>query len=159
MNTIHRNNGLRNVLKNWKGEDCDKESDSEDAPTTTVGIYHCYKSLSILVSSYEQGSPLSALRFRRGQFGCVCRELQEVYELKMHLSGPKDSLNEMDYITWVIGKDKALGKLKNLEIDHPVLLLPLLSDSGCAKYGNKCCYTAVTDRCTKLTGSGRFVQY
>ena len=159
MNTIHRNNGLRNVLKNWKGEECEEESDSEDEPTKTVGIYHRYKSLSILVSSYEQGSPLSALRFRGGQFGCVCGELQEVYELKMHLSGPKDTINEMDYITWVIGRDKALGKLKNLEIDHPVLLLPLLSDSGCAKYGYKGCYSAVTDRWTKLTGRGRFVRY
>ena len=42
--------------------------------------------------------------------------------------------------------------------NHPVLLLPLLSDRGCAKYGYKGCYTAVTDRWTKLTGSGHFVR-
>ena len=53
MNTIHRNNGLSNVLKNWKEhDDVGGIDEDEEEGAVRRGIYHKYKSLATFVSSF-----------------------------------------------------------------------------------------------------------
>ena len=157
MNTIHKNCGLRNVLKNWKGTEADLDLEEEE--TVKPGLYHKYKSIATLVTGFEQGNPISCLRFKSGQFGCIVGDSLEVIEIVMNLAKKKEMLNDMAYITWEIEKKDILGKLPKMEVDHAVLLLPLLSENGTPKEDCRGVYTAVTDTWAKISLGGHFLRY
>ena len=169
MNTIYRNIGLSNVLNTWTRTDQGIGLDDDgNGPASNAGRFYKYKSLPILLTHYEQGSPISCLRFTGGQFGCVVGDSLDVYEVQIHLGKKRQMLNEMAYVEWVVVKESRLGRLPKgestdsdnyLKIKFAVLLLPLLSETGGPKEGHTGVYTAVTDEWTKLTMGGGFVRY
>ena len=159
MNTIHRNNCLSNVLKNWNSSKDAGEDEDGVEEIRPVGEYYKYKSLAALVLCFEKGDPISAVKTVNGKICCILTDGLKMIEVKMCLGKEKEEVNSMSYITWEVDTKTVLGKLSQRSIDCPVLLLPLLSSSGAPAEGKKYMYTAVTDAWTKLSGLGTFVRY
>ena len=56
----------------------------------------------------------------------------------------------MTYLEWVVDKRKKHGTLSERNYSGPVLLLPLLSETGTPEKGKGYMYAAITDQWTKM---------
>jgi hypothetical protein len=71
MNSIHKNNRLKNVLKAWNTDKTSDEREDTFSYDVMPGKYFKYKSLAALVLGFEKGDPISAVQMKIGKFACV----------------------------------------------------------------------------------------
>ena len=162
LKRLYLKKGLANVRENWEQEstvidDVEEDGESEDEEVSRDRYYR-YEDYSSIILEIQRGAPLSLLRLKNGKYGCVISTTQLV-EVEVDV-GQCQEINGMYYFHWEVKeKKKYLGRLSDVDIEYPVLLLPMLNSVGTTDEGDIGLYTGINDRWMKLDVEGEFVLY
>ena len=106
----------------------------------------------------QKGSPLSLVMTKEGKYGSVLSSML-VVEIVVDVALWQEE-NGMFYFNWeIIPTRKYLGRVEDLNLDFPVLLLPKLNQYGTTDADEIGMYTAINDRWMKMNENGEWSLY